>query len=102
MERSLIVVCPCCQTELDIDIATRKVIRHGPKLRGDVKPDPSRFDEALRNVESRRKEALSEFERARESLKSRDRKLDSAFRDAVKRVKETDDGSKPFNPLDQD
>jgi hypothetical protein len=40
MERSLIITCPCCQNELDIDIATGKVIRHGPKLKAGEKADP--------------------------------------------------------------
>jgi hypothetical protein len=104
MERSLIVVCPCCQAELDIDIATAKVIRHGPKSKpGEAqKADPKLFDDALKSVQNRKKEAFSAFDRAREGLKGRDQKLDSAFKDAVKRVKETDDGSKPFNPLEQD
>jgi hypothetical protein len=102
MDRSLIVICPCCHNELDIDIATAKVIRHGPKLKADEKPDPARFDDALSSIKKREKEVMSAFDRAREGLKDRDRKLDSAFKDAFRRVKETDDGSKPFNPLDQD
>jgi hypothetical protein len=102
MERSLIITCPCCQNELDIDIATGKVIRHGPKLKAGEKADPKLFDAALDQVKNRKREALSAFDRAREGLKGREQKLDSAFRDAVRRVKETDDGSKPFNPLDQD
>jgi hypothetical protein len=102
MDRSLIVVCPCCQNELDIDVATGKVIRHGPRLKGDAKPDPSRFDDALKQVKNRQKDAFNAFEKAREGLKGREEKLDSAFKDAFRRVKETDDGSKPYNPLDQD
>ena len=102
--RSLIVVCPCCNNELDIDIASGKVIRHGPKLKPGQKAqvDPGQFDAALEQVKNRKKEAFSAFDKAREGLKGRDAKLDSAFKDAFKRVKETDDGSKPFNPLDQD
>jgi hypothetical protein len=104
MERSLIVVCPCCNAELDIDIATAKVIRHGPRRKPgeDAKADPKVFDDALKQVKSRQKDAFSAFDRAREGLKGREEKLDSAFKDAFKRVKETDDGSKPFNPLEQD
>jgi len=100
MQRSLVVTCPCCGEELDIDIASAKVIRHGKRAAPDAKPDLGRFDAALSAVKSRPGQALDAFERAKSALQGRESKLDAAFKDAVKKVKETDDGSKPLSPFD--
>ena len=97
---SMIIKCPCCGVEIDIDVATGKIVRHGPKLGG--APAPERFDDALKSIRSRDKQIASAFDKAQDNLRGRDRKLDAAFRDAFKKVQETDDGSKPWNPLDAD
>ena len=100
MSRSLIVKCPCCGVEIDVDVATGKIVRSGPKP-GDPQ-GIERFDAALKSVKSKAKEGTSAFDRAKEELKKRESKLDDAFKDAVKKVKETDDGQKPFNPMEMD
>ena len=94
--------CPCCGVEIEVDAASGQVIRHGPKgaAGADGKPDIARFDAALQNVKGRGAQAQSAFDRAKDALKNRESKLDSAFKDAFKKVKETDDGSKPLSPFD--
>lgn len=92
--------CPCCGVEIDVDQTTGQIVRTGPKP-GEPQ-GVERFDAALKTIKSKQKEGTTAFDRAREGLKGRESKLDSAFKDAFKKVKETDDGSRPENPLDLD
>lgn len=98
MNRSIVIKCPCCSVEIDIDAATGKIVRTGPKP-GEPQ-GLERFDAALKAV--KQPKDVGAFDKARANLKHRESKLDDAFKDAFKKVKETDDGSKPFNPMDMD
>jgi hypothetical protein len=100
MNRPLIIKCPCCGVEIDIDTASGKVVRTGPKP-GEPQ-GVERFDAALKSVKSKQKEGTTAFDKAQDALRHRESQLDDAFKNAVKKVKETDDGSKPFNPMEVD
>jgi hypothetical protein len=98
MNRPLIIKCPCCGVEIDIDRESGKIVRTGPKP-GEAQ-GIERFDAALKSV--KKPKDVAAFDRAKDELRKRESKLDDAFKDAFKRVKDTDDGSKPFNPLEMD
>jgi hypothetical protein len=98
MSRSIVIKCPCCHVELDIDVATEKVIRTGPKP-GEAQ-GVERFDAALKAV--KKPKDLGAFDKAKQNVRERESKLDDVFKDAFKKVKESDDGSKPFNPMEMD
>lgn len=98
MSRNFVVKCPCCGVEIDIDALSGKIVRTGPKP-GEPQ-GIERFDAALKAV--KRPKDPGAFDKAKKDLRERESKLDDAFRDAFRKVKETDDGSRPFNPLDMD
>jgi hypothetical protein len=100
MGRNFLIKCPCCKVEIDIDATTGHIVRTGPKP-GEPQ-GIERFDAALKTIKSKEKQGTSAFDKARADLQNRESKLDDAFKDAFKKVKETDDGSKPFNPLEMD
>ncbi|GIW71492.1 MAG: hypothetical protein KatS3mg102_1034 [Planctomycetota bacterium] len=100
MGASFFIRCPGCKTEIEIDRHSGKVIRHGPAAGAPA--DPSRFEQVLGTVRSREGRGASAFDAAAAELQNRSRKLDDAFRQAVQKVRESDDGSRPFNPLELD
>jgi hypothetical protein len=99
-DRPLIVRCPCCQAELDIDRRSGDVVRANRK--GDTRDKSEKFDDVLGTVHRRGGRGADAFDSVTKKVKGREKQLDQVFQDAFKKVKETDDGKKPFNPLDYD
>lgn len=97
--KPLIVHCPCCGVEIDIDRRSGKIVRTGPKP-GEEETD--RFAAAFGQVKDLERKTASAFDQVTRAVKGREEELDDVFRSAVKKVKETDDGSRPFHPLDMD
>lgn len=96
--KPLIIKCPCCGIEIDIDRQSGNIVRTGPRP-GDE--DKDRFQDAFENVKRQSRATATAFDKVTEAVKGRESKLDDVFLDAFKKVKETDDGSK-FNPLEMD
>ena len=96
--KPLLIKCPCCGVEIDIDRATGEIVRTGPK-QGE-KQGVERFDEITYGVKQKSKKTASAFDEVTAKVKGRERELDDVFKQAVRKVKETDDGSRPENPLD--
>ena len=98
--KPLLVTCPCCGVELDVDRRSGQIVRTGPKL--DEEQSVERFDSFVKSVKKRSAKTADAFDQVTEAVRGRERGLDDAFQNAFRRVKETDDGKKPFNPLDFD
>lgn len=98
--KPIIVQCPCCGTELDIDRRTGQIVRTGPKP--GEEEGLARFDSVVKDVQRKSAAPSSAFDNVTRSLKSREGKLDDVFKDAFDKVREQDDGSRPPNPLDWD
>lgn len=90
--------CPECDVEMEIDRRSGRILHHGPALT--ETESSARFDQVMRHVSKSETEHTSAFDKAAAELQQRSKQLDSVFNDAVQKVHETDDGSKPFNPLD--
>ncbi len=99
-DRPLIVKCPCCQAKLDIDRRSGEVVTVTRK--GDTKSKVEKFDDVLGSVHKLGSRGSDAFDSVTSKVKGREQQLDQVFKDAFKKVKETDDGAKPFNPLDYD
>jgi hypothetical protein len=95
---SFFIRCPDCKSEIEIDRATGRIIRHGPNLEDGVSVE--RFDEVLGSVHAREGRGDSAFDQAAREVQDRSSKLDDVFGDALRKVRDSDDGSKPFNPMD--
>ena len=98
--RPLIVRCPCCGIEIDIDRESGKVVRTGPKPGED--PNRDRFEDAFSTVKRRQSQTATEFDKVKKDIVGREEKLEDVFRDAFRKVQETDDGAPPPNPFDMD
>ncbi len=90
------VICPCCETILNIDGQTGAVISHEEK-----KKSLGSFDELKNQMDKQKELSKQIFSQEQQAQKDRQRILEEKFQDALKRAdKDTD---KPFkNPLEYD
>jgi hypothetical protein len=98
--KHLTVQCPCCDALLVVDAATAAVISHREAER---QPAGGKTLESLfahHDEEKDRRESL--FEREVASMKDKDRLLEEKFQEAMRRVEEEDDDSRPVRPFDLD
>lgn len=90
------IICPCCETTLNVDAQTGAIISHEEK----AKPLAS-FEEMAKDMERKKQTRDQVFAQELGSLKDRERILEEKFREALKRA--GDDKDKPYrNPLDID
>ncbi|MGA9996823.1 MAG: hypothetical protein WBP93_15500 [Pyrinomonadaceae bacterium] len=90
------IICPCCETTINIDAQTGAIISHEEK----AKPTAS-FDEMLKGLDKQKQQREQIFAQELGSLKDRERILEEKFREAMKRAEK--DKDKPYrNPLDVD
>jgi len=83
------VVCPCCETELQVDVRTEKVLRRRAKgARGPLDDDETGWEDATARVEGRGDRAADAFDSALGSEQRRERDLDDLFADAKKKVRD--------------
>lgn len=90
------VVCPCCETTLNIDAQTGALLSHEEKS----KPLAS-FDEMVKGLDKQKQVREQIFAQELNSMKDRDRILEEKFQEAMKRA-EKDKGKPYINPLDID
>ena len=93
--KKLEVVCPCCETKLQVDNKTGDVIWEERK----VKPVAS-LNDMVKGLEHQKKEQQSLFKKHSENLKERDRVLDEIFKESQKHVDKS--GEKPLRDFDLD
>jgi hypothetical protein len=93
--KKLEVLCPCCETKLQVDQKTGEVIWEERKL----KPEVSLTD-MVKGLEGQKKEQQNMFKKHSENLKERDRVLDEIFKESQKHVDKSDE--KPLRDFDFD
>lgn len=87
-QKEIQLVCPCCQSSLQVDVLTQKVLRWEP-VGG--KPKEAGWDSALGKVEGRLASGEDKFDASLRREQNRSRDLDDLFRDAKKRVEDRSD-----------
>jgi hypothetical protein len=90
------VVCPCCETKLQVDKKTGEVIWEEKK----EKPMPSLSD-MVNDLGSQQKENESLFKKHSETLKERSRLLDEKLKESLKHV-DRSSTDKPLRDFDFD
>jgi hypothetical protein len=83
-KKDITVVCPCCETEIVVDVLTQKVLRHRAK----GATAESTWGEAHARVAGREGRGTDAFDAALSGEKSRVRDLDDLFDAAKKKVEE--------------
>jgi len=93
--KKLDVLCPCCETKLQVDSKTGEVIWE------ERKPKPvASLTDMVKGLEHQKKEQQSLFKKHSENLKERDRVLDEIFKESQKHVDKSDE--KPLRDIDFD
>lgn len=92
------IKCPCCNTTLVIDRLDGKVVEERKPLIEDSTGD--RFKDAMIKTKQQKAVVEKKFKDSESAHKKRAQSLDSIFKESLKKVKENDDGTKPFNPMD--
>jgi len=94
------IKCPCCTTILLVERRTGKILEERRPILDQTTGD--RYEDAFKKVKERGAVAEEKFRKFQEERKSKFDKLDSLFKDTVKRVKESGEDLKPTNPFDMD
>jgi len=89
------VICPCCETKLQVDQKTGEVIWEERK----PKPEVSLTD-MVKDLEKQKKEQENIFKKNSENQKERGRVLDEIFKESQKHVDKS--GEKPLRDFDLD
>jgi hypothetical protein len=93
--KKLEVLCPCCETKLQVDKKTGEVIWEERK----PKPEVSLTD-MVKDLEHQKKEQENIFKKNSENQKERGRVLDEIFKESQKHVDKS--GERPLRDFDLD
>ena len=93
--KKLEVICPCCETKLQVDKKTGEIIWEERK----AKPVPSLTD-MVKDLDNKKKENEDIFRKNRQNQKERSRVLDAIFKESTKHVDRS--GEKPLRDFDLD
>ena len=94
------ITCPCCNTILVVERRTGKVVEERRPILEQSTGD--RYQDALKKVRERGSIAEEKFKKFQAERSTKAAKLDSLFKDTVKKVKESGEEIKPFNPYDNE
>ena len=89
------VICPCCESKLQVDKKTGEVLWEQKKEIA----MPSLSD-MVKGLDSQKKEQESQFKKQNEAQKERNRLLDDKFKEAQKHVDKSD--TRPLRDFDLD
>ena len=89
------IICPCCETKLQIDAKTGEVIWEEKKTK-----EYGTLSDMVKSLDKQRQEQESLFNKQNEIQKDRKRLLDEKFKEAKKNVDK--DKSKPLRDFDLD
>ena len=89
------VVCPCCESKLQVDKKTGEVLWEQKKEIA----TPSLSD-MVKGLDSQKREQESQFKKQNEAQKERNRLLDEKFKEAQKHVDKSD--TRPLRDFDLD
>ncbi len=93
--KKLDIVCPCCETKLQVDQKTGDIIWEERK----PKPVVSLTD-MVKDLESQKKEQSDIFKKNKDNQKERGRVLDAIFKESTKHVDRSSE--KPLQDFDFD
>ena len=93
--KKLEVICPCCETKLQVDKKTGEIIWEERK----AKPVPS-LTNMVKDLDNKKKENEDIFRKNRQIQKERSRVLDEIFKESTKHVDRS--GEKPLRDFDLD
>ena len=93
--KKLDIICPCCETKLQVDQKTGEIIWEERK----PKPEVSLTD-MVKGLENKKKENEDIFKKNRENQKERGRVLDETFKESTKHVDRSVE--KPLRDFDFD
>ena len=93
--KKLEVICPCCETKIQMDKKTGEIIWEERK----AKPVPSLTD-MVKDLDNKKKENEDIFRKNRQNQKERTRVLDEIFKESTKHVDRS--GEKPLRDFDLD
>ena len=79
--KKLEVLCPCCETKLQVDQKTGEVIWEERKPKQEIS-----LTDMVKGLEVQKKEQQNMFKKHSENLKERDRVLDEIFKESQKHV----------------
>ena len=94
------IKCPCCNTILVIDRIDGKVIEERRPILEQSSGD--RFKDALIKSKQQKVTIEKKFKESEKAHKKRSESLQNIFDESLKKVKESDDKSKPLTPFDYD
>ena len=83
------VTCPCCRSQLSIDVLTAKVLRHARPPEGQEPVD--RWASAQEQVRGRSASGTEKLDRALDSERGKKDRLDDLFRQAQEKLRRTDE-----------
>jgi hypothetical protein len=83
------ITCPCCQSRLQVDVLTGRVLRHESTAAGSDARD--RWESAQDRVRDRTASGLEKLDRALESERGKAGRLDDLFRKAQERMTKPDE-----------
>jgi hypothetical protein len=93
--KDLHVECPCCQSRLEVDVRTGKILRWGRKTESDPSGKPivgeSHWGGATERVSKRLGTAADKFDQSLQRERTRSRDLDDLFRKASEKLDPRDD-----------
>jgi hypothetical protein len=89
------IVCPCCETILQVDKKTGEVIWEERKVR-----EVASLTDMVKDLKNKSKEQESLFKKHSENQKERGRVLDEIFKESQKHVDKS--GDKPLRDFDLD
>jgi predicted amidophosphoribosyltransferase len=96
MGSKLEIICPCCDTKLQVDQKTGEVLWKEEK-----KKEFSSLTDMVHDLAEQQKESQSKFKKQKELEKDKARLLAEKFKEAQKNVDKSD-GSKPLRDFDLD
>lgn len=89
------IICPCCETRLQVDRQTGEIIWEERKQKSH-----SSLSDMVKGLDSQRKEKETLFKKQSEIQKERSRLLDEKFKEAQKKVDKSTE--KPLRDFDLD
>ncbi len=92
---NLEIICPCCESKLQLDSKTGEVIWKDEK-----KKEMASLSDMVKGLDAQKKEQDSLFKKQSELQKERSRLLDEKFKESQKHVDKS--GEKPLRDFDFD
>lgn len=94
------VKCPCCKTILIVERRTGKLLEERRPILEQSTGD--RYEDAFKKVKERGAVAEEKFRKFQAERSTKMDKLNSLFKDTMKKVQESGEDIKPTNPFDMD